>query len=396
MMMRWRLVVILPGAVVAALLILRLTGPTIDGDDFAADYAAAQSLLAGANPYAEPVGSLMGEYVARKPGRIYSGHFYAIPHPPFALMLAAPLARYFPYRTARSIWLALDVALLVAIGAFCVGPRHCWWVALALVAWTPLATELRWGNWSLILAALTVAAWHWRHRPALAGALLGFATSIKLYPALLIGFFALSRRWGVAAWAIAVAVGSTLWPALAYPGLLMAYLNTAQQAPGALFTWPENYSVLAGITRLFGGVQYLLPSLAVGTAVALVLYLVAIEAKHDDDGAFAAALCASVVLAPLAWSSYLCLLTWPVAIAGRELHSRGLPRGATRVLLAIIALISTPPRAITYLADKAGVARPFVLLLLPAGPIALLGFLVYLRRQPAAVINVPATSTAMA
>src|SRR5207248_249225 len=158
-------------------------------------------------------------------------------------------------------------------------------VPIALLAWPPVAMELRFGNWSLVLAVLTVLVWrcHRAGRPRGAGALLGLAVAIKLFPAVLLGFFVLKRAWRTTGWTIGVAVALTLAPVVVNSDLLLSYLHAGGQVPWGTLASFANYSALGAAARVvttshaFGGVPPVVSApawtLPLCTLTALVLLL---------------------------------------------------------------------------------------------------------------------------
>jgi hypothetical protein len=131
--------------------------------------------------------------------------------------------------------LAVMLALLRAWGR---DPR---W--LVLYAWCPLVvTEAVQNGHVDGLATLIVlgALWAARRRPALAGALLGAATLVKLYPALLVAALVLRRGWqrALAAFAAVVALGYLPHVLAVGPkvlGYLPGYLREEDYAGGKRF-----------------------------------------------------------------------------------------------------------------------------------------------------------------
>ena len=272
---------------------------------------------------------------------------------------------------------------------------------IALLAWPPVALELRFGNWSLVLAVLTVLAWRCARtgRSRGAGALLGLAIAIKLFPAVLLGFFVLKRAWRITGWAIAVAVVLTLAPALVNSDLLLSYVHAGGQVPWGNLASFANYSAVGAASRLvttspaFGGVPpivwapaWTLPVCALA-AVTLLLGARHVIQRSDGDVGFAVALCAAVLLTPVAWQYYLCLLLWPLGLLATRLHDRGWPRADARAFFAAVVLLSIPQQVVSIVALTSGEvwapASALVLVLLPAGPLVLLSLLATLDGRAA-------------
>lgn len=178
--------------------------------DFAAYYTAGAAVARGLDPYlnhaGEPQGPWDGVAVYRHSRFLY---------PPLLADLMRPVAAL-PYAAAKVLFTALSAAALIAGLWLAAGgaarlaqvqpgppirsPRWGWLRPLAAVAWVPVFLCLERGQVDLLLLAALAAAWAWRDRPAIAGALLAFATLLK--PALLIVvpllICARRRRWAAA------------------------------------------------------------------------------------------------------------------------------------------------------------------------------------------------------
>lgn len=172
---------VVAAAIGAALLLVVVTSRWFEPTDEASYWRAAERLLAG-QPVYDP---------AARPGTPYA-YFYP---PPLAQALA-PLALLFEERIFTTAWTVLLLGCL-------------WWlsgrrplVAIALVAFIPVAVELWYRNVHLVLAVLIVLAL--RRAPWL----FAVAAAIKVAPALGIVYLAVRGRWRDAA--IASAVGAVM------------------------------------------------------------------------------------------------------------------------------------------------------------------------------------------
>jgi hypothetical protein len=373
----------------------RLGTAGIYTDDFANDYASAQAILGGQSPYATSASVLIVAHLPAAKDRVMETP-YAVPHTPVMGLLTVPFA-LFSYGTARALWLALEALLLLTLAALVplpAGVLRKALVPIALLAWPPVAMELRFGNWSLVLAVLTVLVWrcHRAERPRGAGALLGLAIAIKLFPAVLVGFFVLKRAWRTTEWAIGVAVALTLAPEVVNSDLLLSYLHAGGQVPWDTLAHSfANYSALGAAARVvttshaFGAVPPIVSApawtlpLCTLTALILLWGTGRVARRSGDDVGFAVALCAATLLAPVAWQYYLCLLLWPLGLLATRLDDRGWPRAEARAFFAAFVLLSLPQQVVSIVALAPAAAWPpasaLVLLLLPAGPLVLLSLL---------------------
>lgn len=169
-----------------------------------------------------------GVELARSP-RVVSGFYYG-----GFFAVAMRVATFIDFATARWLWAALVVmaaaTLLLAPALLGLGrspaARLAYGTAFALAL--PLWHDLLFGQVSSLVSATVVLAFvaYRRDRPLLAAALLGIATSIKVYPALFALYFLLrrDRRAGLG-FVATVVVASALLPLLVLGehGLLAFY-----------------------------------------------------------------------------------------------------------------------------------------------------------------------------
>ena len=387
----WALVV---GGLLASLhWVDRLDTPAIYKDDFVQDYLLARAILDGRDPYAVAGVELAGRYLPESAA--YTIRHVSL-HPPAAALLSVPFGLV-SYRTARALWLGLEVALVVVLARLlpdgAESRRFSVRVAvpIMLLAWPPIAMDLQCGQWSVFLAALLALAWDASRagRPGLAGSLLGLAIAIKAFPALLLPFFVRRREWRAVGSALAVGVVLSAAPiALVGPGLVTGYFGSGAHTTTTWLACFANYSALGAVARFvtsageFGGLPPVFSAPALTTPVVtatavlvLVLSLRAVFSWRDPDAAFAGALCALVLLTPLVWQHYLTLLLWPLWLVGRRLASAGWPRPLSHAFFVAATLVTFPQQAVSLIAIAASQAwspaGSLILLALPAGPIVL-------------------------
>ena len=165
--------------------------------DYAQDYAAAAGWWRGRDTN-ERTADLLQECCADI-APLYGGMQTA--HPPFATLLALPLA-WLSWPAARICWLLLSWGAIVAswqvlrvTPMICLATGSFWILALGLGTHEPLL-------FLLLALALQIES----RRPHLAGALVGLCAAIKVYPALLIAGLLLAGRRTAAL--IAIAIGA--------------------------------------------------------------------------------------------------------------------------------------------------------------------------------------------
>jgi len=174
---------------IAALLLLPAFQP-----DYAQDYAAASGWWRGRDTN-ERTADLLADCCADI-APLYGGMQTA--HPPFATLLALPLA-WLSWPVARLAWLLLSwaaIALAWQIArvspAVCAATASFWVLALGLGTHEPLL-------FLLLALALRLE----RARPRLAAALIGLCAAIKVYPVLLIAGLLIAGRRAMALVALA-------------------------------------------------------------------------------------------------------------------------------------------------------------------------------------------------
>lgn len=283
------------------------------GYDFSAYWQAGRNLLDGEPIYS--VAQLAGPYPPQQQ--------YLYLYPPFLAVLAAPLAALFDdYRLAVWAWTAIGfvaaIATVVAVGrreglitdrgrlALLVGGAF---TIPAVIA------ELVMGNVHLILLGLFAAAWlglrhGGRSGEVVAGAAIGAATLIKVFPGLLIVWLVLAGRWRAAAVSVA-AIGLLTLATLPFTGL-----EPWLQYPQVL----ANLSEPSSTTDALAPTTWLSPVL--GFMAARVLVTVAALAvlawsvrRQAEAVSFAVAVMTSVLIAPALYHHYLAIAVLPFLLA---------------------------------------------------------------------------------
>jgi len=267
------------------------------------------------------------------------------PWPPFAALGLAPLgllARV-SLPVAIAVWSAISVACLAS--AMVLMRRWGGWrtAALAFAATAvPIQTNFEHRNVNTILLVLVVAAAADLEdaRDRRAGLWLGLAAAIKAFPALLIPYLAMQRRWRAFGIATAVAAGGTLLALAPYGAGGGAVSNAADwlQSSLAQDRWQlsiNDQSLRALVLRMGGT-----PTLALGLAVlcAAVILVSAGTRSWDALSGLGAVLLASVLAAPIAWIHYYVLAFpgWAAVLRNTPSHF-----GRARATALILAAAAT-------------------------------------------------------
>jgi alpha-1,2-mannosyltransferase len=297
------------------------------GGDLEAHFAAARLLLDGSPLYAHPP-------------RI------GVWWPPFAVLLVVPFAlvAQTSVAVAKGAWAAASVACL----AWTVPrlPRDRWRTvifALAAVA-VPLHRNFEDLNLNAVLLLLLVAAAAdlARGRDGRAGAWMGAAAALKVFPVVWLAYLVFRRRWRGLAVGVGVAAGLSLVPLLRYGfGGSVAALRDwlANSAPVAWTMLGSNQSLAALATRLHLG--------SIGVAAldlaCVALAFVALRRPNvGEDASFeglAVVGLVAVLLSPIAWVHYF-VFALPLWIVALRLH-QGVESPAWSVALAFAGVATS-------------------------------------------------------
>ncbi len=287
------------------------------GYDFSAYWAAAANVLIGNPIYSAE--QLAGTYSPQQQ--------YLYLYPPFFAVAMTPFAALFDdYRVANWVWAALGAALVVVAVRLVdrsegiTGGRDGWLLVGAAFAFPPVVGELVMGNVHLLVLALLAGAWVALRRPeagrsaaVAAGVLIGIATLIKIFPAVLILWFVLRQRWTSAVAAVAamavLAIATLpvigLQPWLDYPTVLLNLgppVDTRDTV--APIVWLSSV-VPPTVARL----------LVVGAGVAIVAWT---SQRRSEAVSFGVAVAVAVLIAPALYHHYLAILVLPMLLAIRS------------------------------------------------------------------------------
>jgi hypothetical protein len=192
-----------------------------------------------------------------------------------------------------------------------------------------------------------------------AGALFGTAIAIKLFPAVVVGWFLLKRQWSVVVWSAFMAVTLTAAAAAVLgPDATHAYITAGLPDSTNNRTNDGNYSLHAAGWHIFAGtpdMMPLVPAAGPGWALPILMSLFilgaaagAIRKSHDPDAEFALALCAMALAIPITLQYYLVMLLWPMFVLGSRLRARAWPRYETNLLVGAILAMQIPLEVVGY------------------------------------------------
>ncbi len=290
------------------------------GYDSQAYWLAGRGLAAGERLYPAadaPLGAA-GEF-----------HYLPIVALPFVPLALLPLDLFV------LVWLAVQLALAVAIGVALIRPLpHAArpWAAAAYAFFLPSVLEITLGNLNLVTLAAALLAWRWRERPLRAAAPLAAAVGVKLLAGTLLPFHLAAGRRRLVAYAFAAGVAAL---AVTAPLLATATRDYLALAPRyADITWVrdlvgrEQPAALVPVlwSRAF---SYGLMALALGVSILAGLRAARDRAHESDWHAIALAVGPFLLPFGFVWTTFL-VMSLPLfaAALARALALAGAPRAA--------------------------------------------------------------------
>ena len=333
--------------------------------DFFQEWASARNAMAGLPVYS-PQSVALEKHLGYRLSGDETFWLEWNAHPPTSVLLIMPLA-VLDYPEAFLTWNLISLALLTASLWLIVRelqlPFSPWWLlplVTALLAANPFRQQVNQGQLNLVLLALLTGAWsaHRRGDSSRAGALLGAATAIKLFPGFLFLYFA-ARRDGkclaAGAASFALLTGLTLW--VLSPAAYRDYVEVVLPQVVVFRDWWANVSLWGFWHKLFDGSSgHVVPSAHLplvakwGSIVSalIVAGLVAWTSRRartpsERDAAFSLAIVGMLLASPIAWDHYFLLLLIPLAVFWRQLPEGGAWRWS---LLAMLVLLSLNPKLV--------------------------------------------------
>ena len=281
-----------------SLAILGAAGDTL-GYDFQAYARAADRLLAG-QPLYDPAVDVAGGFA-----------IYLYP-PPFALAVI-PFA-VLPDPAGTWAWLGFLAACFLVGTALLPVRSTVRWAVVALAALSfPFLYGLKLGQVAPILYLCFAIGWRSLDRPVPLGISTAVGTLVKLQPALLFGWMAVTRRWralafGIAAIAAAVAISVLLMGVQTWADYVALLVRVSSPVTTPHNMTPGAIAYRAGLSvEAASAVQYA----AMGATLLVTLFA---WFRRDAATGFVVGVVASQLLSPLLWDHYAMLLLLPVAL----------------------------------------------------------------------------------
>jgi hypothetical protein len=340
----------------ALLRTLRYTGP--HGEtlmcDFFQDWASARNAWQGRAVYAEHQ-ETMPLYL----DAAWDNDSLFLPrnsHPPVSVLLVLPLAgldlpdALLAWNLMSLLCLGGTIWLLVRQFPSVLTPWSLLPVALLLLLSAPLRQHFQMGQFTLPLLLLLTGMWaaDRSDKTVWAGALLGAATAVKLFPGFFFLYFVLRGRWSVVGWGLLSILGLNGMAVLVLgPGTYLDYVQEVFPHLEKARDYWGNTSLIGLWCKLFnprnGRVEPLWSSPAfawtmiyLGHAVVLAVLAWCIRRARtieEHDLTFSLSMAAMLLVSPISWDHYLLLFLTPLVIWWVRLPSAEALRPAFLVLL---------------------------------------------------------------
>jgi alpha-1,2-mannosyltransferase len=258
-------------------------------------------------------------------------------HPPTSVLMVLPLGKL-SYPHAKLVWqlltlvcVALSVVGLVSSRGLNLDRSNIWPMAVLILGSAPLASQVIMLQFNAILLLLLTGAWLAQRsgQSWLAGALLGIAASVKLFPLYLLFVFLVMRDWralvgGVVAFAAMVGASCALFGTDAWRTFIVEVMPSLATWRGAWL----NSSLTGFWSRLFDPANpYVVPitqsPLVAKGAVLVCAALLSLgvawkgwraQSQGERDLAYALGVVAMILCSPTAWDHYWLMLVLPLAI----------------------------------------------------------------------------------
>ena len=354
------LVILMGVARLRLILVLLVSPATYQERDILQEYLMAKALLSGVNPYL-PLQELAQLFIGKFP---YLPH--PAPYPPFIAILSIPLT-WLSLNNLIIGWFIFEVGCLAAIAGmltFLWKGRVDWiqaiFILFLLLSWYPVMVDLLYGQLTILLATLLLAALLAlrKNHKILAGVIIGFSVAIKMFTWPLIIYFAVKKDWKALFSSILTTLGLNLVAliVLGFTPIMDYYLHVSMQVSAIYHGFLKNYSIWSIGYRLFEGSGLTekdfisapplvdLPSAApwVSAALAaafLVVGLIWAIRSKEVDIAYSILICVLVAISPIAWDHYYLMILICLAVLLLNLSRHSFPTWPTIIFIIIAFML---------------------------------------------------------
>ncbi|GLY96759.1 glycosyltransferase 87 family protein [Actinoplanes sp. NBRC 103695] len=265
-------------------------------------------------------------------------------YPPFAALLFRPLTAL-PLPAVQILWTLATIATVAAVAILTTRQSHrltdvSGWLALALMLSAPFASNLRFGQVSIFLAALALTDLLILRNTRYCGVLIGLTAAVKLTPLIFIPLLFLAARRRASLVAAGTFAACTVVAAAALPSDSLRYWTTEVFQVSRLghITSAGNQSLNGMLLRLsVPETPRTLLTLTIGGAVAALALWRATRAARSGDWLTATVTtgAAAVVLSPVSWTHHQ---IWLVLAVLLPLPTRRAQAAWTTVVLTAMLL----------------------------------------------------------
>lgn len=311
--------------------------------DTSQEWLSAKNYFEGTPVYADQNAALL-----RHTGMVIEGNRALFPwnaHPPFSVVLTLPLGKL-GYQDAHLAWnlvtlpmLLISIVLVIRELQIVVRIWSIFPAIVLLLMCTPVYVQIAHGQWNSPILFLLTLAWvaDRRNYFSWAGATIGIAAAIKIFPAFLFIYFLLCRRWtAILAGGLVFVALNCLSLAILGPEEFKTYVEKVIPSLSNYQTYWNNVSLNGFWLRIFNPapadkITPLLVNPRLATTLVLVSRVVVValvslwcwraRSVSGHDRAFAAALVGTLLISPITWSHYFLLLLIPVALLWMRMPS---------------------------------------------------------------------------
>ncbi len=364
----WGVVVLVGGQLFGPLWIEAMRpGPGFVNDYFQ-DWGSARNYWVGLPVYA-PHSTTVPLYLGLPSNPVADIEYNA--HPPTSVLLALPLGGL-DYPDAVLVWnvvsLAAFLGSLAIVAVVLPVPRPLLLPAFVLMMIChPVYGNVYLGQITLVLVLLVTSAWALDRsgRPGAAGLLVGLAAAIKLFPAYLLVYFAIQRRWralvgaSVSFAALSLAAVAVLgWDAHRdYLRVVLPRMETFRSYgynAAIAGLWYKLFNPMADVGLVAPLWQSptlarwgtLASNLAVTAIVAMAVWRARTLSRRNL--AFGLTVSAMLLVSPVTWDFSMPLLLVPLAVIGR---GAGRSSWMPAALMAVLAAIWIPQNSVVGIAS---------------------------------------------